>query len=130
MPLTRTRLAIRVLALATLLGVTGCEPSGPGSLTAIVTAPNPTGGLVIEVAGAGITGFEGLGDVCTLADVAIPGASSRRVVVVSSTGSSLRFRVQVEDVSGDPPSATVVAAVDTSNRPVEAFLGYSVRIAR
>lgn len=51
------------------------------------------------------------------------------LVTVSSTGSSLRFLVQVEDVSGDPPSATVVAAMDTSNRPVEVFLGYSVRIA-
>ena len=51
------------------------------------------------------------------------------LVAVSSTGSSLRFLVQVEVVSGDPPSATVVAAVDTSNRPVEVSLGYLVRIA-
>ena len=51
------------------------------------------------------------------------------LVAVSSTGSSLRFLVQVEVVSGDPRSATVVAAIDTSNRPVEVFLGYLVRIA-
>ena len=51
------------------------------------------------------------------------------LVAVSSTGSSLRFLVQVEVVSSDPPSATVVAAMDTSNRPVAVFLGYSVRIA-
>ena len=51
------------------------------------------------------------------------------LVAVSSTGSSLRFLVQVEVVSGDPPSATVVAAVDISSRPVEVFLGYLARIA-
>ena len=51
------------------------------------------------------------------------------LVAVNSTGPSLRFLVQVEVVSSDPPSATVVAAMDTSNRPVEVSLGYLVRIA-
>ena len=124
------RALLRVLALAALLGVPGCEPSGPGSFAATVTAPVPTGALVIEVAGVGITGFDGLGDVLTFPDAAMPGATLRRVVVVSAKGSTLSFRVQVEDVSGDPPSATVVAAVDTSNRPIQSVLDYSVRVAR
>ena len=129
MPGARARSVLPVLALATLLGVAGCEPSGPGSLTATVTAPGPTGALVIEVTGTGITGFEGLGDVLTFADAALT-PSPRRVVVVSSTGSAPRFRVKVEDVSGDPPSATVVAAVNTVNTPIPSVLDYSVRIAR
>ena len=57
------RLAV---GIAAALAVAGCEPSGPGDLTARVTAPSPTGAVVLEIAGEGVVGFEGTGDALTL----------------------------------------------------------------
>ena len=118
------------LALVLVLGTAACEPSGPGDLAATVQAPVPTGALVIEMVGRGITGFGGLGDARTFASSPLRGAAGHRVILVSPSGAALRFRVQVEDVSENPPTATVVSAVDTSNRPIAALTGYTVRIAR
>ena len=124
--------AARLAVLAALaLAVGACEETGPGSLTANVTAPVPTGAVVVELRGARITGFEGVGE--TRAFAAEPQVSDTilRVIVVSPTGgSSLRFRVQVEDVGEASPRGAVVDAVDGSNRKITALTGYSVRISR
>ncbi|MSR36950.1 MAG: hypothetical protein EXR95_09995 [Gemmatimonadetes bacterium] len=120
----------RGLALAALIGLAGCEPSGPGSLTAIVQAPGPAGALVIELTGIGITGFEGVGAARTFDAPAAPGSTARRVVVVSSTGTAIRFRIKVEDVSGTLPTAAVVSGVDLSNQPIPSLSEYGVRISR
>lgn len=122
----RLALAACVLALA----AAACEPSGPGALIATVQAPMPTGAAVVEVAGHGIGGFSGLGDVRTFAGTPAVGDSLRRVVLVSPSGGTLRFSIQVEDVGAEPPRATVLSAADPSNRMISALTGYTVRISR
>ncbi|MSR35507.1 MAG: hypothetical protein EXR95_02520 [Gemmatimonadetes bacterium] len=119
-----------IAALALALGVAACEPSGPGELTATVQAPVPTGAVVIELAGARITGFDGVGDTRTYAAEAVAGDTVQRVIVVSPTGASLRFRVRVEDVGAEPPRGAVIEAVDPTNRRITALTGYMVRVAR
>jgi hypothetical protein len=120
----RGLLALGVLALA------ACEPSGEGELTAHVQAPRPTGALVIDLIGTGVLGFEGAGDTRTFSGAVDPRATSHRVIVVSTSGQRLTFRVRVEDVSAPPPTAAVSAAADASNVPIETLEGYEVRIAR
>jgi hypothetical protein len=112
------------------LALAACEPSGPGELTATVRTPRPTGALVVELAGAGITGFDGAGDVRAFSGPVDAVADTQRVVVVSVSGQGIRFRVQVQDLADPPPTAVVVSAVDERNDPIEALGGYSVRIAR
>ena len=112
------------------LALAACEPSGPGELTATVQTPRPTGALVVELTGAGITGFEGAGDVRTFSGPMDAAADTQRVVVVSVSGQRIRFRVQVRDLADPAPTAVVLSAVDTDDDPIEALGGYSVRIAR
>jgi hypothetical protein len=119
----------RLLVLGAL-ALAACEPSGPGELAATVQTPRPTGALVVELTGAGITGFDGAGDVRTFSGPVEAAADTQRVVVVSVSGQRIRFRVEVRDVSEAPPTATVISAVDLENEPIAALGGYRVRIAR
>jgi hypothetical protein len=121
---------VRGLALAALLGVAACEPSGPGPLVATVSASGPVGALVVEFPAAGVVGFGGVGDTRTFEAPAVVGAATRRVVVISPTGTAVRFNVNVEDVSAPFPIATVVSAADASNQPIVATTGIGVRLAR
>ena len=118
------------LLLLVALALAACEPSGPGELTATVRTPRPTGALVVELTGAGITGFDGAGDARTFSGPLDAAADTQRVVVVSASGERIRFRVQVRDLGDSPPTAVVVSAADTDNDPIDALGGYSVRIAR
>jgi hypothetical protein len=119
------------LAAALALGAAACEETGPGTLAASVRAPVPTGAVVIELVGAGVTGFEGEGGTRVFAAEPLSAADTlRRVIVMSPTGAALQFRVAVEDVSQPPPRAAVVDAVDPANRKITALAGYAVRIAR
>ena len=117
-------------ALVLALAESACEPSGPGTLTATVHVPAPTGAVVIEFAGPAITAFEGVGGARTFADPVTAADTLQRVVVVSPTGTTLQFRVSVEDVRADAPRGVVVDAVDLANRKVTALAGYSVRVSR
>jgi hypothetical protein len=123
--------AVRRLLLLGVLALAACEPSGEGALDAVVQAPAPTGAVTVEVTGTGVVGFEGVGDVRTFAGSVSPTATVHRVVVVSVAGAQqIRFRVLVEDVGDAPPTASVRAAVDPSNAPIDEVGGYSVRISR
>jgi hypothetical protein len=123
------RIAFAAAALA--LGVAACEPEGPGALSATVYAPVPTGAVLLEVVGTGITGFEGAGDVRAYAAESLRVDTLQRVIVMSPTGGAqLHLRVKVEDVSAEPPRATVVDAVDPTNRKITSLVGYTVRISR
>jgi hypothetical protein len=113
-----------------VLALGACEPNGPGELTASVRTPRPTGALVVELTGAGITGFDGAGDVRTFSGPVDAVADTQRVVVVSVSGQGIRFRVQVRDLADPPPTAVIVSAVDQENVPIDVLAGYSVRIAR
>jgi hypothetical protein len=119
-----------LLLLLVVLALAACEPSGPGELTATVRTPRPTGALVVELTGVGITGFDGAGDVRTFSGPVDAVVDTQRVVVVSVSGLRIRFRVQVRDLADPPPTAVVVSAVDQENDPIDALGGYSVRIAR
>jgi hypothetical protein len=118
------------LAAALALGLAACEESGPGALTATVRAPVPTGAVVVELVGATMSGFEGVGDVRAFAAEPMATDTVRRVIVMSPTGASLQFKIQVDDVSQLPPRGAVVDAVYPSNRKITTLTGYTVRISR
>ena len=120
--------ALATLAAALLVGA--CEPSGPGSLTATVVMPAATGAAVVELVGPRVTGFEGLAGTRVFPAPATADDTVRRVVVVSPTGTSLQFRLDVEDIRADPPRGQVVDAVDPTNHKVTSLTGYTVRIGR
>ena len=127
----KSRGARCALLAALALGVAACEEHGPGSLTASVTAPVPTGAVVVELTGARITGFEGVGDSRAFAADLQPADTILRVIVLTPTGgASLKFRVKVEDVGEAPPRGAVVDAVDPANRKITALTGYTVRISK
>lgn len=117
-------------ALVAVLLASACEPSGPGSLTATIQIPAPTGAAVIELTGPSVTGFEGIGGTRVFPAPATAADTVRRVVVVSPSGTSLQFRVDVADIRADPPRGQVVEAVDPTNQRVPSLTGYAVRIAR
>lgn len=120
----------RVAALAALVLAAACEPRGPGALIATIRAPVPIGAVVVELAGARVMAFEGLGSARTFAAEGAPGDTVQRVIVVSPTAGTLRFRLEVEDIAAEPPRAAVVDAVDPANRPIAALDGFAVRISR
>lgn len=126
----RGRIGALGAVLAALLAVGACEPSGPGSLTATVKAPVPTGAVVVELAGPRMTGFEGVGGTRTFEATATAADTVRRVIVVSPSGGTIQFRIDVEDIRAETPRAAVVDAVDPSNAKVPTLTGYSVRVAR
>ena len=128
--MSRARGLALVVTLAVGVLVAACEPSGPGSLTATVVMPAATGAAVVELVGPRVTGFEGLGDTRVFPAPATAADTVRRVVVVSPTGTSLQFRVDVEDIRADPPRGQIVDAVDPTNHKVTSLTGYGVRIAR
>jgi len=116
--------------VAMVLAAAACEDNGPGSLTATVVAPVPTGAVVVELVGARVTGFEGVEDTRAFAADPQVADTVRRVIVITPTGGAIKFRVEVEDVSEQPPRGAVVDAVDPANRKITALTGYQVRISR
>lgn len=125
-----TRPLRALAALAGLLVAAACEPSGPGTLTLTVQPPAPTGAVVLQVAGSGITAIEGVGGTRTYAGAPSAGDSVRAIVAVTATGAAFQMKVDVEDVRADPPRAVVIEAVDLSNRRIENPTGYTIRISR
>ena len=109
-------LLVRMALLATPI-VAACDfgPSGPGAFEAIVTG-EALGGVLLEVDGPGIRGFDAQGDarVYWAADPDRPGR--HRVIVISPGGGELRFAIQVEDVGIESPAMTVLQATRADNR--------------
>lgn len=121
-------LAAAALALTLALG--GCDlfgPSGPGTLEATVSAGEPLGGLVLELQGEGIVGFQGRGDTRVYGGPVSAAQGRHRVVLVAPDGGELRFGIEVEDLGADKPSVLVVSAVSPGNRPSNAR-GIEVRV--
>jgi hypothetical protein len=118
-----------VFGLALALG--GCDlgPSGPGLLTATVSGPEPLGGAVLEVVGAGIQGFEGSGGVVVVGSATSAVEPRYRVLVIDRVGGELHFTIRVDDVSRESITAAVVSATSPSNRALTASV-VSVRVKR
>jgi hypothetical protein len=110
----------RAAALSLLLvwAAASCDssPSGPGSLPVTVEARGaPLGAVTLEVVGAGVRGFEGVGNTHAFGGVVSARQNRHRVVLVDPVGGVLRLAIRVEDVRAEPPRVTVVSAAGTDN---------------
>ena len=124
------RRTLAALAAAAAVGTAACDsgPSGPGTLVASVRGAS-LGGVVLEVTGAGIVGFEGLSSTQVYA-APVPRSESRhRVMLVHPDGGELRFEIQVQDVDMDDPVMVVVSAAGSDNE-TQLTSGIEVRLER
>ncbi len=122
-----TLVAIPILAGA-LLGSCESGPSGPGAWeSSVESVARAFGAVVVEVQGAGVQGFDGVGTTQVFwSPTAVP--DNYRVVLVSPEGSqTLRFRTHVSDLAQGPPSGTTVEAVTLLNGAVPSVSDFSVR---
>ena len=109
----------RWTALLALIALAGCEfgPKGPGVINGTLISPFNLGAVVLEVEGTGVRGFVGNGDTQAYGSV-VPGVGGRhRVVLVSRSGSSIQFGIEVEDLRAETPIAIVVFAAGADNIP-------------
>ena len=109
----------RWAALLALIALAGCEfgPKGPGVINGTIISPFDLGAVVLEVEGTGVRGFLGNGDTQAYGSV-VPGVGGRhRVVLVSRSGSSIQFGIEVEDLRAETPIAIVVFAAGADNIP-------------
>lgn len=120
------------LALAGALGMASCDsgPEGPGVLTARVTSSQPLGAVVLELSGAGITGFEARGTTLVFGSVGSGATPKHRVILVSPAGATdIPFGIAFQDRAGNMPSVTAISAASPANASVSAA-GLKVRIER
>ncbi|HSG50123.1 MAG TPA: hypothetical protein VLA43_20020 [Longimicrobiales bacterium] len=124
------RVTARVLALAVALLVAACDsgPSGPGTLTAVATG-NALGGVVLEVRGAGIRGFEARGDARVYTAPVAGEDGVHRVIVITPVPGELPFSIEVDDVGMEGPAVTVISAARGDNYVVPAS-SVTVRVER
>jgi hypothetical protein len=126
------RVVVATVLLAALSPLAACDsgPSGPGDLTAVVTAPSGgVGAVILQVQGQGIKGFVGAGATEVLSNPT-GGEGTFRVVAVNEGTGTLQFRVQVEDLGAELPTAGVISAAGTDNQMVVSVTGYQVRFER
>ena len=110
---------LRWAAVVALIGLAACDggPKGPGVINGTIISPINLGAVVLEVEGTSVRGFVGNGDTQAYGLV-VPGIGGRhRVVLVSRSGSSIQFGIEVEDLRLEPPIATVVDAAGADNLP-------------
>jgi len=110
------RTFLRVAAAGALVAAAACDsgPSGPGSLTAFVDG-STVGGVVLEVSGRGILGFEGLSSTRVYASPVAGQPDTHRVMLVNPDSGELRFEIQVRDVGMEDPVIHVVSAAGLDN---------------
>jgi hypothetical protein len=121
--------AVYAVTVAAVLAV-ACDsgPGGPGTLVASVTG-NSLGGVVLEVRGAGILGFEGLDNTRVYAAPLAEVADGYRVLLIDPEGGELRFEIQVEDVGMGDPIMHVVSAAGVDNL-TQLTAGIETRVQR
>lgn len=124
------RLAL-ILVPVVLLGA--CDlfgPSGSGTLSARVEATDAAvGAAVVEIRGEGVRGVRARGST-RLFERPLEEAGSYRLVLVNPGGAPVEFGIDVDDVGGELPSASVVAAADTEDRVLDAGSDLVVRVRR
>ncbi|MGD2067844.1 MAG: hypothetical protein PVI57_04100 [Gemmatimonadota bacterium] len=118
------------LLAAGLLALGGCGedgPSGPGTLDGEVRASEILGAVVVRIEGSGIERIGGTAG--TRAFVGPVVGESRSVILVGDGESDLRFEIDVQDVAGPRPQATVTSAVDALDEDVPGLNGVDVRFS-
>ena len=126
------RFVVAIVLLAALSPLVACDsgPSGPGQFTAVVTSPSGgVGAVILQVQGQGIQGFAGAGATEVLSNP-MGSEGTFRVVAVNEGTGTLQFRVQVEDLGAELPTASVISAAGTDNQMVVSVTGYQVRFER
>ena len=121
-----------VVALAAAALLSGCDlfgPSGPGVLDATLTSSSELGGVVLEITGPSVTGFEGQGDTRAFGAPVSAATGRHRLVLVQPGAGPMRFGIQVDDLGADPPAVTVVAATNVKNFPAP-LSGVEVSVQR
>jgi hypothetical protein len=126
--LHRRRLCVALLLATSLLSACDSGPKGSGFLSATLEGPVPLGAATLEVHGEGVIGFEGAGSTHVFSAQTDPGV--HRVVLVGETPGDLRFRVRVQEVRDDLPSATVTSAAGGDNIPLATVQAFQVHIVR
>ena len=128
--MTRRFVAFGLLLLLGLTSACDSGPEGPGDLTGTLQAPDvQVGAVVLEVVGGGIEGFSSAGgNKVFWAQQDDP--ARYRVVVVGENPGEISFTVSVRNLGGQNPRATVVNAVDLSNRPLPVTGDYRIRFRR
>lgn len=123
----RKPLIMGALVVGVMLVACDSGPSGPGTLVASVQG-DALGGVVLEVRGRGILGFEGLSSTQVYA-APIAGSDAHRVMLIHPSAGDLRFEIQVEDAGMDDPEIHVVSAAGLDNASL-LNAGIEVRIER
>jgi len=123
----------RVLTLLLLPWLAACGdsgPSGPGVVEVRVVPPPSAdaGAVVVELAGAGIVGFEAAGE-ARVFGAPRPGVENIHRAVVMVDQGPLVFRVRMSDVSV-LPVGSVIQAVDRQNRTLPGLTAFEVRFTR
>lgn len=112
--IVRTVVAVSALTL----GAAGCEwlggPEGPGSITARIQGA-PVGGVLVEVRGSSILGFEGLASTQVYASPVAGSEDTYRVMLIHPEGGELRFEIQMSDTGAEDPETRVLSAVTSDN---------------
>lgn len=124
---------MRRIALAAtftlLLAACDSTADGPGTIDAIVEAPQALGAVVLEFTGGGVEGFDGQGDTQVYSALVAQAESRYRVILVSPEGGPLRFGIRVANVREAQPAVTAVTAVSPTNQFVTPT-GLQVRLQR
>ncbi len=123
----RRTLLSAVLACVLVLAACDSGPKGPGQLTGrLRSGPIPVGAIVLEVTGAGITGFSGSGT--TQAFFAENAAGAFRVVLVTPDAGEMDFQISVQDLEAPLPAVTSVEAVGADNGAIANLTGITVDV--
>ncbi len=123
---------IGIVAVSSALFLSGCDlfgPSGPGMIEATFSGPEPIGGLVLEVTGPGIEGFEGTGSTQALGAVVSTAEGKHRVVAIVPVGADVSIGIRVSDLGGDTPQFAVISATTPESTPL-GIGGIQVRVER
>lgn len=84
---------------------------------------------MVEVSGAGVRGVRPLGSTRVF-QRPLDEEGAFRLVVVNPAGAPAEFGIDVDDVDGELPSASVLSAADTDDRVLEPGADVVVRVRR
>lgn len=110
--MSRRLLAVLLVALAT---ASACDDRGPGTILVTVEAPDALGAVALEVVGAGVRGFEGVGTTQAYGGVVSARQGRHRVVLVDPAGGTLRVGIRVDEVRAEWPTVRAVSAAGTDD---------------